>query len=92
MGNEMRTLVTQILFFIVLSISAQAQCAMCQANLARAENAAVLSGRVNSAILVLLLPTLLILGGVIRLIFKYRNYSVGEYDDIRSSGAQRRSK
>ena len=53
--------------------SAIAQCAMCKANIANAENAAEVSGRMNSAVLVLLIPTLLVIGGIVRLVFKYRH-------------------
>lgn len=55
------------------AISASAQCAMCKANVANAENAAEVSGTVNAAVLVLLIPTLLLIGGLVRLIFKYRH-------------------
>ena len=60
-------------FIVANSISALAQCAMCKANIANAENASEVSDTVNSAVLVLLIPTLLVIGGVIRLVFKYRH-------------------
>ncbi len=60
-------------FIAVMAVSAFAQCAMCKANIANAENAAEVSGKMNSAVLVLLLPTLLVIGGLVRLVFKYRN-------------------
>ena len=50
-----------------------AQCAMCKANIAGAENSAEVSSAINTGVLVLLIPTLAIIGGVIRLILKYRS-------------------
>ncbi len=47
---------------------------MCKANVAHAENAAEVSARMNQAVLVLLIPTFLIIGGIVRLVFKYRNH------------------
>lgn len=55
------------------ALSAFAQCAMCKANVANAENAAEVSGKLNAAVLVLLIPTLLIIGGLVRMFFKYRH-------------------
>lgn len=72
-----------------------AQCAMCKANIANAENAAEVSNTVNTAVLVLLVPTLLVIGGVVRLVFKYRhssstnNHSGNSYVNFRSSDTQR---
>jgi len=63
---------------------------MCKANVAHAENAAEVSARMNLAVLVLLIPTFLIIGGIVRLVFKYRNFQ-NEHDNIRSARAQRRS-
>ncbi|MEK7830335.1 MAG: hypothetical protein AAB401_04570 [Acidobacteriota bacterium] len=74
--------IREVIFFRVLSLAALiaststaafAQCAMCKANIAGAENSADVSSAVNSGVLVLLIPTLAIIGGVIRLVFKYRN-------------------
>lgn len=45
---------------------------MCKTNIAGADNAAEVSSAINSGVLVLLIPTLAIIGGVVRLIFKYR--------------------
>jgi heme/copper-type cytochrome/quinol oxidase subunit 2 len=79
------------------AIHASAQCAMCKANIANAENAAEVSGRMNSAVLVLLIPTLLVIGGLIRLVFKYRHpvndkfSSPNPYVHCRPSDAQRNS-
>ena len=72
-----RTFVKSIFHFSVLillaSAAALAQCAMCKVNIAGVENSADVSVAVNSGALVLLIPTLAIIGGVIRLVFKYRN-------------------
>lgn len=59
--------------FTVATTTTMAQCAMCKTNIAGAENAAEVSSAINSGVLVLLIPTLAIIGGVIRLVFKYRN-------------------
>ncbi|MGH9843777.1 MAG: hypothetical protein ACREEM_34000 [Blastocatellia bacterium] len=79
-----------LLLFLVMSSTALAQCAMCKANVAHAENAAEVSARMNQAVLVLLIPTFLIIGGIVRLIFKYRNHQ-NDNDNIRSARSQRRS-
>lgn len=68
-----RLLLASTALLVSTSTSALAQCAMCKANIAGAENSADVSSAVNSGVLVLLIPTLAIIGGVIRLIFKYRN-------------------
>jgi hypothetical protein len=56
-------------------------CPTCKASIGANENSAELSQTVNSAVLVLLVPTLLIICGLIRLVFKYVNF--------RSSDSQR---
>ncbi len=68
-----RLLLASTALLVSTSTSAFAQCAMCKANIAGAENSADVSSAVNSGVLVLLIPTLAIIGGVIRLIFKYRH-------------------
>jgi heme/copper-type cytochrome/quinol oxidase subunit 2 len=72
------------------AVTALAQCAMCKANVANAENAAEVSTTINAAVLVLLIPTLLIIGGVVRLVFKYR-HSPNSYVPFRPSDTQRNS-
>lgn len=62
-----------LLLVIVLESLALAQCAMCKANIAGAENSAEVSRTINTGVLVLLIPTLAIIGGIVRLILKYRN-------------------
>lgn len=69
--------------------TAFAQCAMCKANIAGAENAAEVSRTINLGVLVLLIPTLVIIGGVVRLIFKYRDLSGNSYVHFRPSDSQR---
>ncbi|HMY71995.1 MAG TPA: hypothetical protein PLQ88_09180 [Blastocatellia bacterium] len=75
---------------LATAINASAQCAMCKANVANAENAAEVSGTVNAAVLVLLIPTLLLIGGLVRFIFKYR-HSPKSYVYPRPSDTQRNS-
>jgi hypothetical protein len=65
-----------------------AQCAMCKANLAHAENPAATANSINKAILLLLFPTLLIIGGLIRMIFHYRNLQ-NDHVHLRSSDTER---
>ena len=62
---------------------------MCKANIAGAENAAEVSRTINLGVLVLLIPTLVIIGGVVRLIFKYRHLSGNSYVHFRPSDSQR---
>jgi heme/copper-type cytochrome/quinol oxidase subunit 2 len=71
-----------------LAATGLAQCAMCKANVANAENAAEVSGTINAAVLVLLIPTLLVIGGLVRLVFKYR-HSSNSYVHFRSTDTQR---
>lgn len=63
------------LAFVLLktTVTAFAQCAMCKTNISGAENSAEVSSAINTGVLVLLIPTLAIIGGVIRLILKYRH-------------------
>ena len=68
-----KLLLTSAVLIVSASTAALAQCAMCKANIAGAENAADLSSAINSGVLVLLIPALAIIGGVIRLVFKYRH-------------------
>lgn len=73
-----------------LTAPAWAQCAMCKANVAHAENAAEIAPTVNAAVLVLLVPTLLVIGGLVRLVLKYRHApSDDTYVNLRSTDAQR---
>lgn len=83
---------------MALAASALAQCAMCKTTVANAENAAEVSGRMNSAVLILLFPTLLVIGGLVRLIFKYRHLTTessssadNPYGNFRPSDSQRDS-
>ncbi len=75
---------------VATTVTALAQCAMCKANIANAENAAEVSSTINAAVLVLLIPTLLVIGGVVRLVFKYR-HSTNSYVPFRPSDTQRNS-
>jgi heme/copper-type cytochrome/quinol oxidase subunit 2 len=76
-------------FTAASAVTALAQCAMCKANVANAENAAEVSTTINAAVLVLLIPTLLVIGGVARLVFKYRHSPTNSYVHFRSSDTQR---
>lgn len=68
-----------VLLLAAMSLSATtavwAQCAMCKTSIANAQNAGEVSSTVNAAVLVLLLPTLLLIGALARLVYKYRHSS-----------------
>ena len=49
-------------------------CPMCKATIANAENPDEFSATINTAILILLAPTLALIGGLVKLVFKYRHY------------------
>ncbi|MFN0086038.1 MAG: hypothetical protein ACKVX9_11685 [Blastocatellia bacterium] len=78
------------LLFAASRGAAWAQCAMCKANLAHADNPAGAAKSINAAILILLLPTLLIIGGLIRMIYQYRNFQ-NDHVHYRSSDTERHS-
>jgi hypothetical protein len=59
-------------------------CPMCKASVANAANQDEISATINTAILILLAPTLAIIGGLVKLVFKYRNY-----DNFTTSGSER---
>src|SRR5215470_16003793 len=67
-----------LLLLSAAAISAAASqtlgCPMCKASVANAENPDEISATVNTAILILLAPTLALIGGLVKLVFKYRNY------------------
>ncbi len=48
-----------------------AQCAMCRASIANSEDPGKASAAVNAGILVLLIPTLLLIGALAGLVFRY---------------------
>jgi heme/copper-type cytochrome/quinol oxidase subunit 2 len=62
-----------------------AGCPMCKASIANAENVAEVAKTMNAAILVLLIPVFVIIGGLVRLVFKYRNYQ----DEVPSADSSR---
>src|SRR5215475_7859584 len=49
-------------------------CPMCKASVANAENSDEISATINTAILILLAPTLALIGVLVKLVFKYRHY------------------
>jgi len=59
-------------------------CPMCKLSVAGAENPDEISATINTAILILLAPTLAIIGGLVKLVFKYRHY-----DNFTTSGSER---
>ena len=70
---QTKTAIKLSIILIATTATTFAQCAMCKANIAGAENAVEVSRTINTGVLVLLIPTLAVIGGVIRLIFKYRH-------------------
>lgn len=79
--HSAKNLLSLAAIIAICSISALAQCAMCKANIANAQNAAEVSRTINAGVLILLIPTLLIIGGIARLVYKYRHH----LDDVSSS-------
>src|SRR5262252_6389563 len=66
-----------LLLLSAAAIAAAAQtfaCPMCKASIANAENSDEISATINTAILILLAPTLALIGGLVKLVFKYRHY------------------
>jgi heme/copper-type cytochrome/quinol oxidase subunit 2 len=59
---------------ILAATSQTFACSMCKANVANAENSNEISATINTAILILLAPTLALIGGLVKLVFKYRHY------------------
>jgi hypothetical protein len=49
-------------------------CPMCKATVANAENPDEISATINTAILILLAPTLALIGALVILVLKYRDY------------------
>lgn len=69
---KLLTLITSILATIVLSVSSTlAQCAMCKNAVAGSPSAARLSESLNSAIIVLLIPPVLIFCGIFLVAYRY---------------------
>ncbi|HKQ76821.1 MAG TPA: hypothetical protein VJ810_24210 [Blastocatellia bacterium] len=62
-------------------------CPMCKASVANAENADQMAATINTAILILLAPTLAIIGALIKLVFKYRHFQ--NYVNLAPSGSER---
>ncbi len=71
---------------LIAAAESVAGCPMCKANIANAENAAEAAKTMNAAILVLLIPVFVIIGGIAGLVFKYRNYQ-DEGPDVDASGS-----
>lgn len=91
-NSAVKKLLSLLFIVFTCALPALAQCAMCKTNIANAENAAEVSRTINTAVLVLLVPTLLVIGGVVRLVYKYRNLSGNNsYVDFRPSDTQRNS-
>jgi hypothetical protein len=57
---------------------ALAQCAMCKSAIANSENPAALARTIDTAVLVLFIPTMAIIGAIAGLVLKYRHYQGGE--------------
>src|SRR5215471_6287060 len=59
----------------ILAVATQTlACPMCKATIANAENPDEISATINTAILILLAPTLALIGGLVKLVFRYRHY------------------
>ena len=64
-------------------------CPMCKATLANADNSEEMAATINTAILILLAPSLALIGALVKLVFKYRHYQ--NYVNLRPPGAERDS-
>jgi hypothetical protein len=87
---KFKRLANSVLNAAMVLIAAAAQalaCPMCSASVTNAENAAEAAQTINAAILVLLIPTFVIIGGLIRLVYKYRHF----YVNLRTSDSERDS-
>src|SRR5262245_35705077 len=62
-------------------------CPMCKANVANAENVDEMAATINAAILILLAPTLALIGALVKLVFKYRHFQ--NYVNLSTSGSER---
>src|SRR5262245_40703215 len=62
-------------------------CPMCKASVANAENSDEISATINTAVLILLAPTLALIGGLVKLVFKYRHHQ--SYVNFTTSGSER---
>jgi hypothetical protein len=80
-GRILGLITSAVIFLRTVTGYAFGLCPTCKASIGDSENYAELSQTVNSAVLVLLVPTLLIICGLVRLVFKYV--------DFRSSDSQR---
>lgn len=67
-----------VIFTLLAGASVFAQCAMCKASIAGAENAAEASKIMNTAVLILLIPAVTIFSLFIGLVFKFRHSQGGE--------------
>lgn len=66
-----RSLTALILFLLCSAPSTLAQCAMCRASIANSDDPKRIGATVNSAILVLLVPTLVLISAIAGLIVRY---------------------
>jgi hypothetical protein len=80
-GRVLNLITLAVILLRTITSYAFGLCPTCKASIGDNENYAELSQTVNSAVLVLLVPVLLIICGLIRLVFKYVNF--------RSSDSQR---
>ena len=65
-----------------------AQCAMCRSSVANSERAAEAAGTLNAAILVLLIPTLAIIGGIAGLVLRHRHAPGAEARGVAGVGGR----
>jgi hypothetical protein len=61
------------LLLLAVRFSAFAQCALCKSAIANSADAAKTAARINLGIILLLIPVLVILGAIIRLVYRYRD-------------------
>jgi predicted histidine transporter YuiF (NhaC family) len=84
--NSFAKLILNVAVILIAAAARVFACSMCKANVTNAENAAEVATTINTAILILLAPTLVIIGGLVALVFKYRHY---QYVNLTTSGSKR---
>jgi hypothetical protein len=73
--NRFTNILLLLIAAVILAAAPQTlACPMCRASVASAEKSDEISGTINTAILILLAPTLALIGGLVKLVFKYRHY------------------
>ncbi len=87
MKKRFSILVTLIVLLAVMLIAAEptlAQCAMCKQTVAASDDATNLSGTINSAVVILLMPAIFLFVGLFGVFYKFRNVQGQRKDQLYS--------